>query len=193
MLKTHTSKELVMRALEMLAESIYPAPPDRIRSSTANSVPLNLLAFEQRAVMKLSQSEARASALLLANVVCRLAIEQKTSTLLITGQPSLTVLAVNLLLCRAKIDLDKVASSKWYQSEMDRLHVASGDLARAPLLVVGRMPAPKYMAEVNPVMSTNGSRCVVLDSPPRQTIWQWQQLSREFGVPITIISSNSVL
>jgi len=143
--------------------------------------------------MRLNESAEKTSALLLANVVCRLAIEEKTKTLLITGQPSLTVLALNLLLYRAKIDLDKITSSKWYKSELDRLGVATRELVCAPLWVRGQMPTPNYITGVDSVMDTDNSRCLVLDNPPPDSIWQWQQLSREFGIPITIVSADSVL
>ena len=192
-MKILTSKMLVMQALDMLAVSIYPVPPDRFGLSAAKTVPLNLLAIQQREIMQLSQSTGRIRAILLANVVCRLAIERKTKTLLITGQHSMTALAVNLLLYRANIDLEKIANPNWYQSEMKRLSIAAGELARAPLFVVGQMLTPAYSDVVSSIVINNGTRCLVVENPPPKSIWNWQQLSCEFGVPITIISSNSVL
>jgi len=184
---------LVMQALDMLAVSIYPAPPDRFGLSAAKTVPLNLLAIQQREIIQLSQSAERTRAILLANVVCRLAIDQKTKTLLITGQHSMTALAINLLLYRAKIDLEKITNPNWYPSEMKRLSVASGELARAPLFVVGQMLTPANSNVVSSMVKNNITRCLVVENPPPKTIRNLQQFSFEFDVPITIISSNSVL
>ena len=105
-----TVKDLMHKAICLLEASYFPERPDRFHPSAASIASPNLLALQRRELITLCKSPEKTSALLLANVVTRLALEKRTPTLLVTGKHSLTVLAVNLLLWRAGINLEEAVN-----------------------------------------------------------------------------------
>ena len=176
----------------MLEASYFPKCPDRFHPSAASIASPNLLVLQRRELITLCKSPEKTSALLLANVVTRLALEKRTPTLLVTGKHSLTVLAVNLLLWQAGINLEEAVSPTWDENEFTRLTVAAGELASAPLLVVRVTPFSIFRNMTHAAVANHGIRWVVMDRAETESFGQLSKLSCELGVPITITSSASV-
>ena len=179
------------KAICLLEASYIPKRPDRFHPPASIAFP-NLLALQRRELITLCKSPEKTSALLLANVATRLALEKRTPTLLVTGKHSLTVLAVNLLLWQAGINLEEAISPTWDENEFTRLTVAAGELASAPLLVVRTMPFLTFRNVAHAAVAKHGTRWVVMDRAETESFGQLSKLSCELGVPITITSLASV-
>lgn len=188
----HTIKDLMHKAICLLEASYCPERSDRFHPSASSITSPNLLALQRRELITLCNSPEKTSALLLANVVTRIALEKRTPTLLVTGKHSLTVLAVNLLLWRAGINLEEAINPAWDENEFARLTVAAGELASASLLVVRTMPFLTFRNMAHAAIANHGTRWVVMDRAETESFGQLSKLSCELGVPITITSSASV-
>lgn len=180
------------KAICLLEASYFPERPDRFHPSAASIASPNLLVLQRRELIALCKSPEKTSALLLDNVVTRLALEKRTPTLLVTGKYSLTILAVNLLLWRAGINLEEAVNPAWDENEFARLTMAAGELASAPLLVVRTTPFFTFRNMTHAAVANHGIRWVVMDRAKTESFGQLSKLSCELGVPITITSSASV-
>jgi hypothetical protein len=187
-----TSKDLTHKAISLLEASYFSESPDCFRPSAASIPYPHLLELQHRELIRLCKSPEKTSALLLANVVTQLALEKRTPTLLVTGKYSLTVLAVNLLLWRAGMNLEEAVNPAWSENTFARLTVAAGELAHAPLLVVRKMPFLTFKNAAHAAVTNHQTRWVVMDSAETESLTQLGKLSCELGVPITITSSASV-
>jgi hypothetical protein len=192
MITPSTIKDLMRKAICLLEVSYFSERPGRFRPATASIAYPHLLALQRRELITLCKSPEKTRALLLANVVTRLALEKRTPTLLVTGTHSLIVLAVNLLLWRAGINLREAANPVWDEKEFVRLTVAAGELARAPLLVVRAMPFSAFINLAQAAVASHRTRWVVMDRAETESLSQLSRLSRELGVTITITSAASV-
>ena len=189
MITTFKIKDLTHRAIVWLEEAYFRAHPVCSATSANRVTNLNSLALSQRAIADGRLSPLNSTASLVTNVVNRQTIEQKIPTLLISSQPSLTQLAVNLVLWRAGIQLNAVIDSAWTDSEFARLTVACGEVAQAPLLVACTIPLSVLKKSIGSAVAQLGLRCLVVDNPPYDSLTQWHQISCEFGLPIRLISS----
>jgi replicative DNA helicase len=190
MIKLFKIKDLTHEAICLLEASYSRGRPDRFGQSFANVVAANSLVLPHREIITLCKSAWKTKALFLGKMVSQLAIEKKTPTLLISGQPSLTILAVNLLLCRAGIHLEDVIKPAWTENDFARLTRAAGELAHAPLLVAGEMPFMTLKNTVHSAVAKHGTRRLVVDNPPSESFGQWLQISREYGLPVILISQG---
>jgi len=188
----HTIKDLMHKAICLLEASYCPERSDRFHPSASSIASPNLLALQRRELITLCNSPEKTSALLLANVVTRIALEKRTPTLLVTGKHSLTVHAVNLLLWRAEINLEEAVNPVWDENEFARLTVAAGELASAPLLAARTMPILTFRNMAHAAVANHGTRWVVTDRAETESFGQLSKLSCELGVPITIASAASV-
>jgi replicative DNA helicase len=188
----HTIKDLMHKAICLLEASYFSERPDRFHPSASSIASPYLLALQRRELITLCKSPEKTSALLLANVVTQLALEKRTPTLLVTGKHSLTILAVNLLLWRAGINLEEAVNPLWDENEFARLTVAAGELASAPLLVTRTMFFLPFKNAAHAAVANHRIRLVVMDRAEIESFGQLSKLSCELGVPITITSSASV-
>ncbi len=182
----------MQKAICLLEASYFTDRPDRFHPSAASIASPNLLALQCLELIALCKSPEKTNALFLANVVTWLALEKRTPTLLITDKHSLTVLAVNLLLWRAGINLEEAVNPAWDENEFARLTVAAGELASAPLLAVRTTPILTFWSMAHAAVANHGTRWVVMDRAETESFGQLTKLSCELGVPITITSSASV-
>ena len=147
-----------------------------------------MLAAQVRELNALSQSPSQTTLLLLANTVTNLVLHRKTPTLLVTGNHSLPVMVVNLLLCRAGISLEQAVNPPWTEDQFTRLGAACRDVAGAPLIVVPSLPPAAFKNTLIAVASTYRRTWVVMDTAT-QPLACLKEISSQFRVPITIISS----
>jgi len=152
---------------------------------------LELLLLVREELIAMCNSPQKVGASLLANVVIRIALEKKVPTLLVARGHSLILLAVNLLLCRAGISLDKAINPNWDEHDFARLTIASAELAGAPLLLLMYRNMAQLQSEARAAMETLQTRLIVMDRAEPDSFDQLSKLSNELGLPITVASQDS--
>lgn len=187
-----TIKHLIRGAISFLETSYCPQRPESIQRATINIFYPELFTLCQRELIALCESRDKTRMLLLANLVEQVVVEKRIPTLLVLGESSPAVFAVNLLLWRAGIKLEEAINPVWGESAFSRLTVAAGELANAPLLVMRKMPMLSFRNMAHAVVANQGTRWLVMDSAETESFGRLSKISCELGVPITITSSASV-
>jgi hypothetical protein len=185
-------KGLVHEAITFLEASYFVERRGHFHRPLVSPLDSNLFLLPCQELIALCDSQEKTNALLLANVVMRLALVKKIPTLLVSVRHSLVVLTVNLLLCRAGINLEEAINPDWDEYDFARLTVASAELAAAPLVLVRGMPFSMLKNAAHDAVKTCQTRWMIMDLVETGSFGQLSKLSRKLGLQITVASTASV-
>ena len=175
-------KHLTIQAINLLGIA-YLYPPHG-----ANRTPLSeTLAIQRLETITFCASHEAANAAALADLAHELALARKLPTLAVITRYSPVLFAFSLLLRRAGIHPRDIFDFCWTQAVFARLTTAAGEIARAPLLVVG---SPALSISWRMILALTGKprhRRIITDAGA-EAIPHLQNISCAFGVPVTALS-----
>jgi hypothetical protein len=181
-----TIKDLTHMAVDLLEMSYFSPRLDASRSSAPRIRASGALASQHRELITFCKSPRQPGALVLANLVCQLALERRIPSVMVTARCSPVVFVLILLLWRADIALEETVSPAWGEHEFARLTAAAREVASAPLLVINS--ATFVTRRILLTVAADCRRCRVIIDAGAEPVGRLVTLSRTFDVPTTIVS-----
>lgn len=178
-------KDLTIQAINLLEIAcLYPL-------HGANRTLLSeTLAIQRLETMTFCTSHEAANASALADLAHELALARKLPTLVVITKYSPALFVFTLLLRRAGIHPRDVFGFRWTQAVFPRLSTAASEIARAPLLVVGS-PALNVSWRMILALTPTPRHGRIITDADADAIPHLQDISRTFGVPVTMLSVTS--
>jgi len=185
-----TSRDLCEQAINLLETSWSLMSYTCVSTTRPTEGCQTAYELHRREIVALCESPRKKHALCLANMISHIAIEGNTPCLIVTSNYTPTILAVNLLLWRAGINLEDAVAPVWGQDAFVRLIVASGVLAKAPLHMAGAMAFLKLQTTVRHAVTNLGTQCLVLDDSASMSIEQLLKLRAELPMAIQFLGES---
>ena len=188
MSRSQAIKDLTRQAITLL-ETCYLSSHSGVPRWCSPGSPLpGALAQHHLELVAFCKSPEVADALALANLATELALVRKMPTLLVVTRYSPVLFAFNLLLWRAGIQPWDVFDLCWTKAVFARLTAAAGEIAGAPLMVVGSPIVNISWRMLLGLPGKHRNRRIITDAGP-DAIPHLQKISCAFGVPITVVST----
>jgi hypothetical protein len=180
-------KELTLEAIDFLERSYFLPPTSEVTHSVPISDPQIGCERQRREIITVVQSLKGMRSLTLANTALKLAIGDKTATLLVTDNSSLIV-GLSLLFWRAGIVLSRAAEAAFSEEEFKRLMVALGEMKGAPLFMATGTTCSDLEETIQSAVSNFGVERFVLDNSSIMVpVEQLISVERMLPMPIHII------